>query len=351
VALAAVLAFAVPPVAGRLADPPADPSTGRPERLVRCDATRLALPDGMADVQAEAVDPTGRYIVGSAVASRGGDGLSYRPVLWTDGQPRLMGTIGASVRASDVDPRGTVVAVGGDSDMNGRWDSVIRYAGGVPEKLVPPPGDWTFAATPRIDEHGDVRAVAYRASEPRDPVVLIWAAGSATATRLERPAGSTVAAATDAGTVVADVASRWSRTVSISVWDRRGPRRDLAEPAGAGFNFVARGDWVAANVGSGTVVRWSLRTGEMTDTGVNASVIAVNALGWVLAGQSLRRDDAIAELAAPGGLTGTPEDVSDTGLVVGTVYDQVEAGATPAVSAGAPGSPIAGPVAWNCRIN
>ena len=48
---------------------------------------------------------------------------------------------------------------------------------------------------------------------------------------------------------------------------------------------------------------------------------------------------------APGGLTGVPVDVSDTGLVVGSTYGYGAAGPTPQPTAGgAPGS-----YTWQCR--
>jgi hypothetical protein len=349
VAVVAALAFAAQSV---VAGPPA-PSAAA-QRLVSCAATRLAVPAGLTEVQAEAVDPRGRYILGNAVTRRGatlakGEDLDLRPVLWTDGQPQALPLIGASVRASAVNARGMVVAVGGKSDSRGRWSSVIRYVGGVPEQLTAPTGDWVFAALPKIGADGAVLAVAYPRSKPHDPAVLIWKAGSATATRLPLPAGLETLDVTDAGTVVADVADGPGH--SVHVWDRQGTSRPLTTPAGAGgYNFAARGEWVTANLtSSGTVARWNLRTGALTDTGVSAPANGVNALGWVIAGDSVQRDDATVDLAAPEGLTGTPVDVSDTGIVVGSVYDYGTSGATPAPSlSGAPGATGPALFSWRC---
>jgi hypothetical protein len=384
VALVAVLVSAGPSIAGRVVGQPADSAAGR-ERVVvpwstalrsaPCAGTRLALPSGLTEVEAEAVDPTGRYIVGNAVTRRGenagvkGEDLDLRPVLWTEGEPQALPMIGASIRASAVGSDGTVVAVGGGSDQDGRWASVVRYTGGVPEKLGAPSGEWVFAALPKIDADGNVLAVAYRKSEPRVPAVLAWAAGSTTAKRLPLPTiGIETLNVTDAGTVVVDVVSTSgpgatvrdqrgdSRQVSktehvVTVWDQRGGSRRLPMPAGeGGYNFAARGEWVTANLtSSGTVARWSLRTGEMIDTGINAPAHGVNSLGWILAGESVQRGDGAIELAAAGGLTGTPMDASDTGLVIGPVYDFNTTGATQAPSpSGTPGSSSAGPYTWQC---
>jgi hypothetical protein len=77
--------------------------------------------------------------------------------------------------------------------------------------------------------------------------------------------------------------------------------------------------------------------------------VRVNALGWVIAGDSVQRDDATVDLAAPEGLTGTPVDVSDTGLVVGSVYDYGTSGATPApFPSGVPGATGPALFSWRC---
>ena len=50
------------------------------------------------------------------------------------------------------------------------------------------------------------------------------------------------------------------------------------------------------------------------------------------------------QLVAPAGLTGTPVDVSDTGTVIGSVYDYGSASASPSASGA-----DAGPFVWQCK--
>ncbi|MET0493927.1 MAG: hypothetical protein ABW000_12445 [Actinoplanes sp.] len=363
VALAAALAVAVPSFVARAGGHTANLASGGDIRTVRCAATNLLAPTGVTEVYPEAVDPSGRYILGNTVTRRGeavggkavggkGEDVDMRAVLWTDGQPQALPLIGASVRASAVNAQGTVAGVAGDGDGQGRWDSVIRYTGGVPEKLTAPPGDWKFSPLVKVDAAGNVLAVASPEHKPHDYAVLVWKAGSATATRLTLPTGIETINVTDAGTVIGSVKS----SGATYVWDQQGGRRQLATSRDGAANFAHRGDWVTANLGSsGTVVRWDVRTGEMTDTGLHEPANGVNALGWILGGTTVQRDDAVVDLAGAGGLTATPRDVSDTGLVIGSMYAYGTPSTEPSPStnpstnpSSAPGQARSGMFSWQC---
>jgi hypothetical protein len=352
VALAAALAVAVPSFVARAGGNTANLASGGDLRSVRCAATNLPAPAGVTEVFAEAVDPSGRYILGNTVTRRGkfvvekGEDVDMLPVLWTDGQPQALPLIGASVRASAVNAQGTVAGVAGDGDGQGRWDSVIRYTGGVPEKLTAPPGDWKFSPLVKVDATGNVLAVASPENKPHDYAVLVWKAGAATATRLTLPTGIETINVTDAGTVIGSVKA----SGATYVWDQQGGRRHLATSRDGAANFANRGDWVTANLSSsGTVVRWSLSTGEMTDTGLHEPANGVNALGWILGGTTVQRDDAVVDLAGAGALTATPRDVSDTGLVIGSMYAYGTPSTEPSTSTStAPGPPGSGVFSWQC---
>jgi hypothetical protein len=208
-----------------------------------------------------------------------------------------------------------VAAVAGPKD---KWaDSVLRYIGGVPEKLDPPAGKWTFRNA-SVNRQGDIIVNATRqGSGDRTDAVLLWKAGSATATKLPLPAYAEGTSILDDGSILGSVVTKGDLT--SYVWDERGQGRALAAPAGQqGAVNDAHGDWATGNLWpSGQVARWNLRTGEVTTLRVNAPANAVNAAGWIVSDGTVLRDDATVELSSENGGKGEPLAISDTGLVVG----------------------------------
>jgi hypothetical protein len=323
VALATAAMVAVP-------SPVPVPSNGlagsQPGEL-RCAAAKLPVLAGMTAVTANAVDPAGRYIVGNNI----GDQEAVQPILWTDGRPRALPVVGGSVYASAVNAAGVVAAVAGDAH------SAFRYVDGVPMKLSPPPGDWIFQPKPRINARGDVLVSARQKSKDA-AIVLLWKAGSGTAARISLPAGARGVDITDDGTIVGDVVT--GSDITPYAWDRRGNGRKLTTPAGqSGEVHSARGPWATGNLlPSGTVVRWNLRTGAITDLQISTPATAINARGWVIADGSLQRDGVTVNLEQPKGATSEPADVSDAGLVVGSLLGYGKDGSTTSK----------GPLTWRC---
>ena len=343
-ALAVGVLVAVPAVVSGTRGAP--PAAG--EQTVSCPVSRLPVPAAMRDVSPAAVDPTGRFIVGNNVVGdeptdpRTGkvDGVAYtRPVLWVDRQPTELAASVKAVRATGVNSSGTVVAIAGEK----HFDSVLRYRGGVPQELTMPPGDWDFSPQPAINAGGDVIAtVQRRGGKMKDNVTLLWKAGSTTAVELPLPAGTRAWGLTDDGRIVGEVWSADSLHITAHVFDERGKDTRLATPGGQDAAVISvGGDWVSGNLWpSGTVVRWNIRTGEMTDLDLHTPGMAINGRGWVIADGKVQRDDAVVELApASEGSAGDPLDLADNGTVVGAMLGYRD---------GSAGLVSSGPVVWQC---
>lgn len=295
-------------------------------RPVRCPVEALALPPGAGPVSADAVDPSGRYILGNEDAGppvAGGGLEKTRPVLWTDGRPRVLPLITTTARATAVNAGGVVVAlaaVGGSQD----WNAIVRYTDGRPARLDPPPGKWLFSGNVKINTAGDILVSA---ASHTTAAVFLWPAGSTTGVRLPLPAGAAGFDRTDDGTIVGHVLSDHGRKLTSYAWDRKGNGRELTAPAGQDADvFAARGEWAAGNLRpSGAAARWNLRTGALTVLdGVRGQAISVNVEGWIVAGGGVYRDGAPVKPAP-----GYPVAIADDGTVVGSLG--------PA------------PLAWRCR--
>jgi hypothetical protein len=299
----------------------------------------------MTAVSADAVDPTGTYIVGnndtgpvSTAPSPKAALEKMQPVLWTKGQPQALPLPDVSARAAAVNAGGVVVAVSGNKD----WTSVLRYTGGHPTRLATPAGDWIFQSNPKINLRGDIIVTASPRSRPHGgKVVFLWRAGTDLAVRVPLPARAEGMDVTDDGTIVGDTISADGSEITSYTWNLKGAGRKLAVPSGqSAAVFAARGDWATGNLWpSGAVARWNLRTGGLTVLDVHGPANAVNGHGWIVADGKVYRDDATVRLAPVGKTAGMPWAVSDTGLVVGSLLLDTH-GEKPAT---------AGPLSWQCR--
>jgi hypothetical protein len=310
---------------------------------LRCAVAKLPVLAGMTAVTADGVDPTGKYIIGNNLEKVAGS-QAPEPILWTDGKPQALPVVGEPIYAAAVNAGGVVAAVAADRH------SVFRYVDGVPVKLSPPAGAWLFTPMPRINARGDVLATAHQKRGPAagekfghvgKDVALLWKAGSEVATRLPLPAGARGLDITDDGTIVGDLAKGSDITdVTSYAWDQRGNGRKLKAPAGQiGTVYSAQGTWATGNLWpSGTAARWNLRTGEVTDLHIHAPANAVNGRGWVIADGALQRDGVTVNLESAKGGKGDPRDVSDAGLVVGSMLGYDKEGSTTST----------GPLTWRC---
>lgn len=266
----------------------------------------LPAPPGLTDVAVTAVDPSGRHVVGSALA-----GQDNVPVMWTDGEPTRIPVFTALVGVSDVNASGVAVGVGQDGG-NG-LELAYRYADGDVTLLAMPDGAWKAGAAPRINAAGDVVVNAYPAGsyDGSGSIVVLWPSGSAQATVLPLPAGAEVHDIADDGTL-AGVLPGAGDSTEAWVWDRTGRGRKLETPAGksTGANAI-NGGWVTGGVWPDQVAaRWDVTSGELVISFGSDEGHSVQAGGLVVAGGTLFRD------GSPVPLPGSIVAVSDTGLAV-----------------------------------
>jgi hypothetical protein len=324
VALAIGVLLAVPPVIAGLRDQP-QPATPQ----TSCTVSKLPVPGGLPRLTPTAVDPSGRFVTGTAApedplpspATPGRpmtekEMADYRetlmrvrvstPVLWTDGKPAVLPRIGYATSLTDVNSAG--VAVGFSSVDDEAWSSVLRFTGGKPERLSTPAGKaWTFDEGPYVNEAGDVVAAGPAG-------VLLWKAGATSPVTVPRPAKSALRALLDDGTIIGDTYA----------WTEAGGVTALATPDGQTVEaFAARGDWVAGRqYPSQKGIRWNRRTGEVTDLKQQFPANGVNARGDIVVQDFLLRPDETVPLAKLADYYTFPIAVSDTGnVVVGTGDD------------------------------
>jgi hypothetical protein len=349
VALAVGLLAAVPglvPGLGRSAA--IDPADGGKKETIRCAGTLLPVPAGLSAVEARMIDPTGRYIVGNDHSApertdpqtqKSADVQFTKPVLWTDGQAQALPMPAKAVLATAVNAGGVVAAVGGADE----WTSVIRYTGGVPTMMIPPPGKWIFDASPTINKAGDILINARHKGAPEGAAraVLLWKAGSTTATQIPLPKGAEGLDLTDGGSIIGDIISGPQIDQIVPyVWDEHGKGHQISVPAGQNAAIQsAQGDWVIGGLWpSGAVGRWNLSTGQVRVWDIHGPANAVNGKGWVIGSGEILRDDATVKLDKINGIAGEPLDLSDTGVVIGSILTDDGAGAAKS----------AGPITWRC---
>ncbi len=248
----------------------ASPSPSRPPGWV---PARLANPPGVGNrVRAEAVDPSGRFVLGNA----GG-----RIVLWDNATPALLPEPEPDLlenSATDVNSSGTVIGTAGRKD--GSYYAWI-YRGGTYTKLAKPQGARRYHAA-NINDRGDILGSS-------DGVrVLFWPA-TAPGTVKVLPAIDSAGDLDDDGTIGCNVGDGGHPCVVAP----DGTQRKLAGgPEGPrGKVFALRGEWAGgwvlntSNDSNLMAARWNLRTGELTYyPELSRPVEAVSATGAVLSG-------------------------------------------------------------------
>ncbi|MFC0532754.1 hypothetical protein [Phytohabitans kaempferiae] len=352
VAAATVCALAGTAVAGQALDatgggdrmevPIGETVTAPPGPFTSCAVRALAPPPGEGSLTGQVVaDPTGRYAAASVALPDG----TVRPVLWTDGEPRLLPGVGGSAQPRAVNSSGVVVGGGAlvDDGKPLAWilrDGQMRLLAGVPGH------EWWIPLA--IDERGDVTGEAWRAMRF---TVVSWPAVGDGSPILAEPAGVRGSGIGADGTVV----GTRGEDAAPYVLRPDGTGRTLELPPGAstGQAMAVRGDWAAGWVGlpvtsppssvavapraqggetdrrvldllgkasgGGKVVtapaRWDLRTGAVEywpDRAMPAT--AVNAAGWVAmpgdGGPTVISPEGRA-ITLPGPADGYPTALSD----------------------------------------
>jgi hypothetical protein len=286
-----------------------------------CVAKPLKLPSGVKRAKALSVDPTGRYIGGQE------DGKQSRGIMWTDGRPTILPIDEYWVEVDSVNEHG--VATGIAQDNAGKVEYVFRYAAGKVTKLTNVAGYTHVFPTPRINAAGDIviNAETSGSVEGADSIAMIWKAGTTVAKRIPLKTTDSVLAITDDGTLVGAHYTN-SQADGAAAWTPSGQETKLENPAGTkAAAYAARGDWATGGVWPGGdrqttgAPLWNIKTGAVTMLPGGVSN-AVNSSGLVISenSQLVRAGGTAPQLPAPpSGSRNYAADLSDAGLVVGSI--------------------------------
>jgi hypothetical protein len=266
-------------------------------------------------------DPTGRYLVSGNV-------------LWSDGNPQINPR--DDFDPNDVNAHGVVVGI---DHADGAW---IYRDGALSEPPGVPVAGWIGLIG--INSAGDMIGSVGNATRT---TALVWPAGNPKAVRtLAGPSAldsSFANAIGDDGIVVGAVNNGTRpgepQVFTPYVWGPDGKGHPLVEPPGAlsGWASAISGDWAIGSVDTGPdqtmVVRWNVRTGQVTSYPGVAGRAAVTGDGDVLVstgstvtgGPYLIHDDAPSPLPLPPGARAvevTATSISRDGhLIAGTFQD------------------------------
>ncbi|MEV4761572.1 hypothetical protein AB0J89_02945 [Micromonospora chokoriensis] len=283
--------------------------------LRTCKISTLPYPTDTYRADANVIDPTGRYVAGTAL--RVGEVDNQYLLLFWDGQQVTEVEVPGMADPVDVNADGVVIG-NGSAPGTGIGQPWI-YRDGKLEQLPVLPSTGIFVSA--INDSGDI--VGYGSDiVPGEFVALRWpAARPGTVEVLKAPANALANGITDNGTIVGSAGpfGDWNS------WVRRpNGRIDALTFPGAdwGTASAAAGRWAIGLVwlnDNSAKVRWDLRNGSHTllDQEIPA-LTDVNAKGVVVGGDRVGRGATSRVL--PGGGEGVAvgaRSISDTGTIVG----------------------------------
>jgi hypothetical protein len=287
-----------------------------------CTLRPLPLPADL-NGDARAVDPTGRFIVGTGYRVDGEDRQpllllwATRPGVWN--QPRLtVVEFQTEPQVYSINRFGVAIGTAYVGDVYRPW----RYVQGRLEWLPVPPVVANVTAH-SINARGDIVG-AGAIEETETSLPLLWPADRpGTVEVIDTPPGSGVVEIFDDGTIVGGT--------GVSGWVRHPDGRTvrLTVP-GARWAWVhaARGNWAIGRFGTGsededsTGVRWDLRTGVATAVHPALGLPNdVNSQGAVLGTRAVDHGDRLVTLpgAIPDVQSNFAEEIADDGLIVGGI--------------------------------
>ncbi|MEU5791491.1 hypothetical protein ABZ754_27675 [Micromonospora purpureochromogenes] len=291
------------------------PATAAPRTATAsaCNLTTLPYPADTYRADANAVDPTGRFIAGTALRVRE-EGNQNFLLVWDRGR---LTTIESSLaeNVADVNTAGTVV---GSGWADGRLQPWVLRDGAVAPLPTPEGG-----AGPRaINAAGDIVGSGgdtgtYAAFTVRWP-----AARPGTFEVLDLPALAEPAGITDDGTIVGTAGEFAAWTGWVRYPDGR--VEPLTVPgASTTIVFAAQGHWAIGrvNLGDGDqmMVRWDLRDRSWSRLADDLPLLTdVNSRGTVVGGDRIARGGTSRLLPGGGASVGVgARAIADTGTVVG----------------------------------
>ncbi|MEU7750975.1 hypothetical protein AB0B57_27350 [Micromonospora sp. NPDC049101] len=285
----------------------------RPATFNTCKISTLPYPTDTYRADANVIDPTGRYVAGTALR-KVGTGNQYLLLLW-DGNRLTEVEAPSMATPADVNADGVVIGNGWGGDGQ-PW----RYRNGKVELLPVVPSSTGVSVT-AINAAGDIVGSGNDADTGEFFAVRWPATRPGTVEVLDAPANAQPTGITANGTIVG-FAGEFAAWTS---WVRRpNGRFDALTVPGAQTAQVntAAGHWAIGNVdlnGSWDKVRWNLRDGSYTMLDPQLQWLGdVNAKGVVVGGDRVARG-AISRVLPGGGdrVTIGARSISDTGTIVG----------------------------------
>ncbi|MEV4482979.1 hypothetical protein [Micromonospora coxensis] len=285
----------------------------RPGRA--CTVTTLPFPTDVYRAEASAVDPTGRFVAGTALR-RGEESNHLFLLVWRQGR---LTTVESPLvdSVADVNSHGVVVGNGWAEGRSRPW----VYRKGKFELL---PSPFRSAGATAINAAGDIVGSGEEAGTGRQ-VALRWpAARPGTVEVLDAPATAWAQGVTRNGTVVGTSGS-WE-TARWAGWVRYpdGRRESLTVPGARSVNvYAAQGHWAVGRVelaGSDQMrVRWDLRDRSWIRLSDELPwVTDVNARGVTVGGDRVVRGGDSRVLPGGGDRIGVgARAIADTGAIVG----------------------------------
>ncbi|WP_433536932.1 hypothetical protein ACQPZK_03610 [Micromonospora sp. CA-249363] len=289
-------------------------ATAAPARTTAsaCTISTLPYPTDTYRADASAIDPSGRFVAGTALRVGASDN-QYLLLVWDGQQLTETVTPRNGLDPVDVNESGTVIANGwAENGIARPW----TYRNGKLEQLPVLPS--TGIVVTGINSAGDI--VGYGSDiVPGEYSALRWpAARPGTVEVLDAPANAQPTGITANGTIVGQAGPFGDWTG----WVRRpnGKVKPLAV-SGGGSTVVnaAAGHWAIGQVWLGgdnpAKVRWDLRNGSHTILDPEAGLDDVNAKGVVVGGALVTRGATSRVL--PGGSNVGAKAIADTGAIVG----------------------------------
>ncbi|WP_405427493.1 hypothetical protein [Micromonospora sp. NBC_00617] len=288
----------------------------RPAATSACTISTLPYPADTYRAEANAIDPSGRFVAGTALRVGENDN-QYLMLLW-DGQ-RLTEVEAPGVSGfdpADINESGIVIGNGWENGSPRAW----RYRDGRFVQLPSPPS--VDVSVTAINKAGDIVGVGSD-NASGEYVALRWPADRpGTVEVLDAPVNARPSGITPNGTIVGSAGefANWTG------WVRRpnGRIKPLAVPGGGSTEvYAAAGHWAVGRVSmvdaQADIVRWDLQDGSYTTLDQQVGLLDdVNAKGVVVGGDRVARGATSRVLPGGGERVGLgARSIADTGAIVG----------------------------------
>lgn len=224
-----------------------------------CTTEALPVPQGVSEIDVDAGDSTGRYLVGNSVVDR-----TRVPVLWVDGELTELAPPGLSdLHVSAVNNSGVVVGHGFDADDRSHlW----TYADGSYTRLVS--SDTDTMVPEDINDNGDIVGNVSSPDEASRPV--LWPADSPDEpVELAAPSFASATGISNQGVIIGHLSPEPERRLGYVWTDPAAEGERLVGPSGGSHTeaLEINGPWIAGfDRGDGSQIvgaLWNVDTGEV----------------------------------------------------------------------------------------